>query len=336
MDQNLDEVPTLERDEELWYEDGNIVLQAENCLFKVYRGVLASRSPVFQDMLSFPQPPDSDLVDGCPLVHLHDSPAEVKVFLRALYDPEFFPPFPSRTTFDTIIGCLRLGHKYGVENLRRRALVHLSSGCDTELSRHETASNVVDDAMALSAIMTWSWPEDRLYSIRLIQVAREVNALWLLPETFYNLAADFEEGITVILHGGVFNGSPTRLTLEDQMAFFKGYAIQSRSTTEFHNSFVCETTGCTSPSECAQARVKAIRTLHRRHMTRRNGPLAIWVPKDSLSIPNFCLDCSNAIKAQHAATRRNFWDALPSIYGLPPWQELIQMKVAAIGDSWMA
>ncbi|KAJ7061540.1 hypothetical protein C8F01DRAFT_937617, partial [Mycena amicta] len=44
----------LRRIEELWFEDGNIVLQAGAAMYRVYRGTLAMHSSVFKDMLSFP------------------------------------------------------------------------------------------------------------------------------------------------------------------------------------------------------------------------------------------------------------------------------------------
>ncbi|KAJ7857819.1 hypothetical protein B0H14DRAFT_2578181 [Mycena olivaceomarginata] len=40
---------------ELWFEDDNLILHAENTVFRVSKGVLAARSSVFRDMLSFPQ-----------------------------------------------------------------------------------------------------------------------------------------------------------------------------------------------------------------------------------------------------------------------------------------
>ena len=82
------EPDALTRVQELWFEDGNLIIQAGNSQFRVYRGVLAARSSVFRDMLSFPQPPESELVEGCPVVLLHDSGAEVAVFLRAIFDSE--------------------------------------------------------------------------------------------------------------------------------------------------------------------------------------------------------------------------------------------------------
>ncbi|KAJ7700677.1 hypothetical protein B0H17DRAFT_882729, partial [Mycena rosella] len=75
------------RVEELWFEDGNLVLQAGNSQFRLHRSILAARSPVFQDMLSFPQPPESELVEGCPLVRLPDAESEVTVFLKAIFIP---------------------------------------------------------------------------------------------------------------------------------------------------------------------------------------------------------------------------------------------------------
>ncbi|KAJ7061551.1 hypothetical protein C8F01DRAFT_936749, partial [Mycena amicta] len=121
---------------DLWFADGNIVLQAENSVFKVFQGILAARSPIFRDMMSIPQPPEGggDLFEGCPLVYMHgDSADAMSCFLRAIFDSEYFPAYPAPTEFNIIEGCLRLSHKYEVDYLRKRALVHLSSAYPTRL-----------------------------------------------------------------------------------------------------------------------------------------------------------------------------------------------------------
>ncbi|KAJ7689802.1 hypothetical protein B0H17DRAFT_936829 [Mycena rosella] len=125
------------RVQELWFDDGNLIIAAGFSLFRVYRGILAARSSVFQDMLSLPQPPDSELVEGCPLVRMHDTAAEVTVFLKAIFDSEFFQMYPSPTTLDVVAGVLRLSQKYSVDYLRRRALGHLSSAFFTTLSARD-------------------------------------------------------------------------------------------------------------------------------------------------------------------------------------------------------
>ena len=61
--------------------------------FRVSRGILAARSPVFREVLSLPQPKEGDedeKVDGCDVVHLFgDEPQDVTYFLRAIYDSRY-------------------------------------------------------------------------------------------------------------------------------------------------------------------------------------------------------------------------------------------------------
>lgn len=85
------ELPVEVTRSEIWFEDGNIVLQAEATLFKVYRGVLAKNSAVFKSILSIPQPPSGTdaAVEGCPVVHLSDSAVDVAVVLLALFERKY-------------------------------------------------------------------------------------------------------------------------------------------------------------------------------------------------------------------------------------------------------
>jgi hypothetical protein len=84
----------------LWFSnDTLVVLRAGDSLFRIPRSILAARSPVFRAMFEFPQPPpcgdgmaDSDgdeMMDGSPVVRLHDSPTQVEPFLRAIFDSRY-------------------------------------------------------------------------------------------------------------------------------------------------------------------------------------------------------------------------------------------------------
>lgn len=80
------DIPPVKRSD-IWLEDGNVVLQAEDTQFKVHRGLLARVSPIFADVFSVPQPAGGDLtVEGCPLLHLQDSAQDINHLLSALYD----------------------------------------------------------------------------------------------------------------------------------------------------------------------------------------------------------------------------------------------------------
>lgn len=75
----------LRRD--VWFDDGNLILQTDDALFRVYSGLLAARSSVFKDMLAFPAPPEGNLShDGCPVVRIYDSTEDVRYFLNAIFD----------------------------------------------------------------------------------------------------------------------------------------------------------------------------------------------------------------------------------------------------------
>ena len=69
-----------------WFDDGNVVLEAEQTQFRVYRGILSANSVIFKDMFSLCQSGEEGEVEGCPLVHLSDSAQDVQIVLEVLHD----------------------------------------------------------------------------------------------------------------------------------------------------------------------------------------------------------------------------------------------------------
>ncbi|KAJ6563912.1 hypothetical protein B0H19DRAFT_942406 [Mycena capillaripes] len=84
----MDDQDSLRQVDGLWFSNDTLVLRAENSIFRVSKSMLAARSSVFETMFEFPQSTsDGDQVmDGSPVVHLHDSAIEVEAFLRAIFD----------------------------------------------------------------------------------------------------------------------------------------------------------------------------------------------------------------------------------------------------------
>lgn len=74
----------LHRHPEIWYDDGNIVLIAGATAFRIYRGLLAGQSTVFSDMFSSSISNPDEMFDGCPVVHLSDSPHDLAHLLHLL------------------------------------------------------------------------------------------------------------------------------------------------------------------------------------------------------------------------------------------------------------
>ena len=64
----------IQRDPDLWLEDGNVVIVANSTTaFRVYKGLLGQVSAVFEEMFKF-KPDPGEVSDICPAVHVPDSP----------------------------------------------------------------------------------------------------------------------------------------------------------------------------------------------------------------------------------------------------------------------
>ncbi|KAJ7034242.1 hypothetical protein C8F04DRAFT_1183530 [Mycena alexandri] len=180
-------VEELTRTEGLWFEDCGLIIQAETKLFRISRDFLAMRSPVFGDMLSMPIPENAEMMEGCPFVYLPDSAKDITHFLKAMIYSEFFESVPAKTSFDIITGVLRMSHKYEVDVLRKRALIHLSSRYPTTLHGWDT----------MQLACTWYHDTPSQY-LEAILLARQTSALWILPIAFYCACTrlDLEDIIT--------------------------------------------------------------------------------------------------------------------------------------------
>lgn len=82
----------VKQDSDVWFEDGNIVIVAQNTGFCVHRSVLSHRSPIFCDVFStgtHPPPDNSTTAEtfsGLPVVHVSDNADDMRFILRAIYD----------------------------------------------------------------------------------------------------------------------------------------------------------------------------------------------------------------------------------------------------------
>lgn len=77
-------VEKAQRDEEFWFEDGNLILLAKDVAFRVFKGLLAAQSSIFAGMCTASSPDDDETYEGCPVVQLFDSPEDLRHLLRIL------------------------------------------------------------------------------------------------------------------------------------------------------------------------------------------------------------------------------------------------------------
>lgn len=86
----LSEVLPAGRYERLWFEDGNIILEAEKTQLRVHKSVLSKHSEVFRGMFGLTQLQGDVDIDGIAFVHLPDKAYDIRIALDWMYqsDPE--------------------------------------------------------------------------------------------------------------------------------------------------------------------------------------------------------------------------------------------------------
>lgn len=117
-------------DKDFWYEDGSIILVAQTVGFRVYRGLLEKQSEIFHELSTVPpshwQPPAGQLVCGCPVVQLTDTPVALRELMNALLLGKRYVP-ENDLELDELSYRIRLAHKYGAEDLLKESVQHLQA-----------------------------------------------------------------------------------------------------------------------------------------------------------------------------------------------------------------
>ena len=103
------EVNSTTSPEPLDVPDANVIVRSSDLVdFRVHKPVLAIASPFFKDLLSLPQSPDSESVDGLPVVQLSEDAELLHTLVSLLYPVR--PVVP--TSYDKVLYLLAACQKY--------------------------------------------------------------------------------------------------------------------------------------------------------------------------------------------------------------------------------
>ena len=105
-------------------DDANIIVRSSDQVnFRVHKSVLAVSSPFFKDLLSLPQPPDAEIVDGLPVVPLPEDAGLLNSLISLLYP--ITPMIPD--SYQKVFALLAVCQKYELESVQsniRSAIYH--------------------------------------------------------------------------------------------------------------------------------------------------------------------------------------------------------------------
>ncbi|KAI0691723.1 hypothetical protein C8Q76DRAFT_634760 [Earliella scabrosa] len=309
--EELDDSRTL-RDAELWYDDGTVILVARGVEFRLYKGILAEHSLVFQDMFSTQQPRSSSpLQDStCPVIHLSDSPESLRHFFRALLPGNEYRCVcgSRRPSLHVISALIHLGDKYRVPHLVHDALDHLKALYPATLSAwdQERRARTVYDRLNLHE------------AIEVINLARFTDEPALLPTAF--LSCCYAKGS--IVQGFEYeDGSVTCLQPQDVARCLNAgpqlctaaLAIAAR-VLSFPIADRCESRRACR--EEAQAMLQLLLFNAHAGDLAESDPFRKFVEKIEEGHWHFCAPCLEAIQTRDRDERRALWRRLPEIFDL--------------------
>ncbi|KAH7101758.1 hypothetical protein BKA62DRAFT_164997 [Auriculariales sp. MPI-PUGE-AT-0066] len=102
----------MSRHSDLWYEDGTLVLQANESMFKVHRSILTRHSEFFSDMLQIAQSAGDEGTDARPLVVPYVDGETMAELLHIIYGPA---GSPITTDAFMLVDVLRAAHRLQFE-----------------------------------------------------------------------------------------------------------------------------------------------------------------------------------------------------------------------------
>ncbi|KAF8472307.1 hypothetical protein DFH94DRAFT_696019 [Russula ochroleuca] len=95
--------------------DTNLIIRSSDLVdFRVHKSVLAIASPFFKDLLSLPQPSDSESVDGLPVVQLPESSELLNSLISILYPIRTEMP----TSYEKVLYLLAACQKYEMASVQ--------------------------------------------------------------------------------------------------------------------------------------------------------------------------------------------------------------------------
>ncbi|KDR79556.1 hypothetical protein GALMADRAFT_93475 [Galerina marginata CBS 339.88] len=290
-----------------WFNDGNIVIQAQNTQFRVYKGILARHSKVFCDMFDLSQPDSEPLVEGCALVHVSDAPQDWENIFSILYDNDMTHNSTEVFALPTLSSMLRLGRKYDFDKLYTAALERIKIEVPDTFGQWDTLFSPRKTS-----------PIDG-HEIELLNVLVEMELLSLLPVVYFICfkkltLEDIFRGTTQE------DGNVVRLSPDSIETLVLGREKISRMIATENFAWVRHyqpgyNIHCSNPTKCDREVLNLLKALSEFSLGPGDAPQ--YLRQDL-----FCPHCYKDILDTDKAARQKMWESLPIYFGLPAWNNL--------------
>ena len=315
----------IERDSDLWFDDGNIVFIAQSVAFQVHKSILARHSEVFAGLFVVPQPPRIEApghtFDGVPSVQVSDTSYDFRMLIKALYgeiwcansslsglscshlpchstnDP-LCPP-----TFPLLAALARMSHKYQVPHLLATVTRNLKHIFPSRLDLWDEHHS--DDL--------------REHAIEAVNLFRLIDCPEMLVSALYDCC---RMPPATVMHGTPrADGTHECLTPEDiELCWDVRAGLAGREaniTMRFLSPFRAPPTStCTRVEECAH-NIDYLFEESKGHTTVvGNNPLRDFGGYVEEIAATVCVLCAKVLEKRAESLRQEVWDDLPELMDL--------------------
>ena len=228
---------------------------------------------------------------------------------------------------DVVLSVAVLSHKYGVQHLRRRSILHIEQNFSMDM-------NTFVPRWLATGRGPWFVGLEKLLNI--IVTATYINALWLLPASYYH-CSNVRPSHT-LRDTSSWNSSQCAIVLRNLLAGNIHLEIMDVAYDDLLGTPPCPE--CLHREKCALNKL-AVAQGFRRSITRRKlagreaHTLILWWDRKwskETHCKGLCAPCSSACMSAYESARGDYWDKIPSAFNLPTWEELKLLREASFSE----
>jgi len=312
MNHNVDSINHVH---ELWFQDGNVVFQAESNIYRLYRGILIKRSEFFKSVLSSDTITTIPQYNGCPFIRLDDSSKDATIFFKAIFDSSFFEAPGTETSLSIISSVLRLSIKYQTPYLIHRCILHFHTAYPTSLPSWAKRES----------IRTIPPLDNTPFAILLLSVEIKIIP-WILPSIYYCLST---HPLSDTLNPVQWEGNLIQLGWEQIKTFAIGRSKLMHQQMRYAVEYLMEgedNLACEDKGECQSIRRKVVDEIV------GWGWMGDWVEEIPTYFQGLCNPCTKGFHEFYDRSTKEWWSNLPGFFGLPEWDELERLKREALAS----
>ncbi|KAH9482472.1 hypothetical protein JR316_0004572 [Psilocybe cubensis] len=342
--------PTNVKIVENWWSEntGFVILEAEGRLFKMLATLFLRKSPVFK--AAYDGSPTSPPVfckkiyvgSGSEIIQktqgkdiivfemLDVTAKEAEEFVHALLDPEHFDRPPKKEKFEVILAIFKLASLYEVNYLRRNALAHLElaypcTNIEDWDSREQRSTFSVDR----SAEFYQTIPHTLTNTFSLIELCMAHRAFWILPAAFYECCLYNVDKILEHPKWAECNDDSLLPAIKNKI--ITGFISQKEETSRVLSFLHVSLPQCNSSRKCNEIRQGELANIYiTRGNKRRDMDFlgTVWDKGDwdEFGEQGMCGQCLSMCRSYHNNFRVDAWENLPSLYDLPDWDSLRELR----------